>query len=198
MKRIFIIVICIVSVAACKSAKKATVQTKPKKDHSIAVGNTTPERAHKNNNTITVPATPENKKEEVTVVSSNPTINSVIESAMGYLGTRYKYGGTSPKGMDCSGLVFTSFQNNNITVGRSSYEMSEQGSAVKLKNVEVGDLLFFITGRGKRINHVGLVIAVSNSDVKFIHSTTSRGVIISSINEGYWSSTFKWARRPDL
>ena len=69
--------------------------------------------------------------------------------------------------------------------------MAEEGKRIDRKEVRKGDLVFFNTRkRGRKINHVGLVVEVRGSDIRFIHSTTSRGVIVSSLNEGYWNYAF--------
>lgn len=129
-----------------------------------------------------------------TAPESNLT-NDIIKTALSFEGTRYKYGGTGRSGMDCSGLVYTSYGNHGIPISRSSYEIAKQGEDIKLKEVQRGDLLFFATGRkNNRINHVGLVVDVNN-EVLFIHSTTSRGVLVSSLNEGYWKYAFIKAKR---
>ena len=121
--------------------------------------------------------------------------NAIVNTALGYTGVRYKYGGTTRKGMDCSGLLYTSFGEHDLSLPRVSFDMSRKGIEVGLSQVQKGDLLFFKTSRRGRINHVGLVVAVENGEVKFIHSTTSRGVIVSSIREGYWSNAFVKATR---
>ena len=74
--------------------------------------------------------------------------------------------------------------------------MAEEGQRIKLREVGKGDLLFFRTSKGaKRINHVGMVVTVENNEIKFIHASSSRGVIISSLREGYWNSAFVRATR---
>lgn len=121
---------------------------------------------------------------------------AVIETALNYTGTRYKYGGTTRKGMDCSGLLYVSFLQNDVALPRSSNLMADEGKKIKLSQIQKGDLLFFKTQRGKKkINHVGLVVDVEDDDIKFIHSTTSRGVIVSSLREGYWNYSFVKAAR---
>lgn len=142
------------------------------------------------------------EKEEVTQLeSSKKTFNTaneqqqlVLDTALSYLGSPYKYGGTTRAGFDCSGFVSAAFQPLKISLHRSSHEMANQGKHIDLKNVEVGDLLFFVTGKNKRISHVGIVVE-NEKEVKFIHSSTSRGVIISSLSEGYWSKAYRKARR---
>ncbi|WP_109435730.1 MULTISPECIES: C40 family peptidase [Aquimarina] len=134
-------------------------------------------------------------KTRVTGSSSNKKIKSIIKHAKTFSGTRYKYGGTTKKGMDCSGLVYTSFKKENVVLPRTSRTMATQGKAVSLKKVVVGDLLFFKTNKRKNvISHVGLVVETKGA-IKFIHASTSRGVIISSLDEKYWNKSFAWARR---
>ena len=124
----------------------------------------------------------------------SPKILNVIENAEAYRGVRYKYGGTTKKGMDCSGLIYTAFNEENIELPRTTTLMSKDGNWIDLKKAKEGDLLFFATNKNSRkINHVGLV--VSTNPLQFIHSTSSRGVIISSLKERYWYFAFVQARR---
>ncbi len=131
------------------------------------------------------------------IAAANTSIaNSVINTALTFSGTRYKFGGTTKNGMDCSGLLFVAFGQHDVLLPRISHEMANSGMPIKLKRVNKGDLLFFkTTRRSKRINHVGLVVAVENDDIKFIHASTSRGVIVSSLREGYWNAAFVKATR---
>ena len=124
------------------------------------------------------------------------TANKIVTYAKTFEGTRYKFGGTTKKGMDCSGLVYTSFKNENIGLPRVSRDMAKQGKRISLRNAEEGDLVFFQTNKSRRvINHVGLVVESRRGVVKFIHSTTSRGVIVSSLDENYWNNAFVEVRR---
>ena len=124
------------------------------------------------------------------------TADAVVETAMEYTGVRYKYGGLTRKGMDCSGLMYVSFLENDIPLPRTSDMMAETGKRIEVSQVQKGDLLFFDTRRGrKKINHAGLVVDVEGDDVRFIHSTTSRGVIVSSLREGFWNYSFVKAAR---
>ena len=118
----------------------------------------------------------------------------IIENAESYQGVRYKYGGTSKKGMDCSGLIYTAFNEENVVIPRTTASLSKDGNWIDLKKVKEGDLLFFATKKNSRkVNHVGLV--VSTNPLRFIHATTSKGVITSSLKERYWYLAFVQARR---
>ena len=120
----------------------------------------------------------------------------LLDAAFSYLGTPYRYEGITRKGMDCSGFVSTAFKSIDIALSRSSQEMATQGKKVKLKNVKVGDLLFFKTLRNrKRISHVGMVVDVDGDEVKFIHASSKRGVVISSLSEAYYKKAFRLAKR---
>lgn len=120
---------------------------------------------------------------------------AIVNSALQFTGVRYRFGGTTRKGMDCSGLVFVAFKEHDVSLERISYKMAEQGKRIALKKVNVGDLLFFKTSKKNRINHVGLVVSVKKGQIKFVHATTSRGVIVSSLDEGYWNHAFVKATR---
>jgi len=133
--------------------------------------------------------------ESSTAAHAATKATSIIDTAKSFEGTRYKFGGTDKKGMDCSGLVYTSFKGENIELPRISRDMATQGVNVELKDVIEGDLLFFKTSRKNSINHVGLVTEINDGQVYFIHSTTQRGVIVSSLDETYWKNSFTTARR---
>ena len=127
--------------------------------------------------------------------TSNKT-NSIVTEAKSYIGTRYRTGGTTKKGMDCSGLVYTTFNNNGVKLYRTSYDMSKQGKPIKTSQIKKGDLVFFKTGKSSRsVNHVGVVSKVSSGTVFFIHSSSSKGVIESNLKTAYWNKSFKFAKR---
>ena len=133
---------------------------------------------------------------EIIVDAETTKADAIINTALTYSGVKYKFGGTSRKGMDCSGLLYVSFNQNEVTLPRVSSEMAGEGKMIRLEKVKKGDLLFFKTSRkGKRINHVGLVVSVKRNEIKFIHSTSSRGVIVSSMREGFWNHSFVKATR---
>lgn len=117
-------------------------------------------------------------------------VKQLINSASENLGVGYRGGGTTKAGFDCSGLIYTTFKKFDITLPRSSHEMATVGTKIDLSDAKKGDLIFFINRGQRRINHVGMVVEVSNDEVKFIHSSTQSGVIISSTKEPYYNRTF--------
>jgi cell wall-associated NlpC family hydrolase len=169
----------ILALASCGPGKKKRTYAKPPTVHVEASPmDTVPEKFSKR----------DGKK--------NERAEAIISTALDFMGTRYKYGGTTKKGMDCSGLVHVSLQEHGIPFPRTSYQMALEGRRIDLKAVEKGDLLYFKTGKtGKRINHVGLVVDVEGDEIRFIHATTSRGVLVSSLREGYWDHAFVKAMR---
>ncbi|MFV8369068.1 C40 family peptidase [Flavobacterium sp. LB2R40] len=123
---------------------------------------------------------------------NNQLAEQLINSAAENIGTKYKYGGTTSTGFDCSGLMYTVFRSENITLPRNSFEQSKIGIVLDKKrdHAQKGDLIFFKTSKKTHINHVGIVIEVTDEEIKFIHSSTSKGVIISSTKEPYYKKTF--------
>jgi cell wall-associated NlpC family hydrolase len=119
----------------------------------------------------------------------------LINVASDKLGTGYRSGGTTPAGFDCSGIMYSTFKKFDITLPRSSHEMAEIGTEINTENAKKGDLIFFINRGQHRINHVGMIVEVNGDEIKFIHSSTQGGVIISSLKESYYERTFKQINR---
>ena len=119
----------------------------------------------------------------------------LINVASDKLGTGYRSGGTTPAGFDCSGLMYSTFKKFDITLPRSSHQMAEIGTEINPENAKKGDLIFFINRGQHRINHVGMIVEVNGDEIKFIHSSTQGGVIISSLKESYYERTFKQINR---
>lgn len=185
VKKLFLL-FSITLIISCKSTK--TVQTK-KKDRT----STTRTATTKN-------STESNTSYDAAIGSSSVDYNimadKIVEKAKQYEGTRYKYGGMSKKGMDCSGLVVTSFNSKNIPLPRTTSQLASTGDWIDLKEVKKGDLLFFATRKNSRkVNHVGIVTEARVGYVEFIHASTTAGVIISSLSERYWYFAFVQARR---
>lgn len=122
-------------------------------------------------------------------------IAQIINAASDNLGVHYRSGGTTKAGFDCSGLIYSTFKKFDIELPRSSHEMAEKGTKVAVENAKKGDLIFFINRGQHRVNHVGMIVEVNGDEIKFIHSSTQSGVIISSINEPYYKNTFAQINR---
>ena len=121
----------------------------------------------------------------------------VISTARTFIGTPYKYGGTTRSGMDCSGLLINSFNAVKVNLPRSSEAQSKVGTEIKLNELQPGDLVFFATGdKKKQITHVGLVTDVKSRDnVKFIHASSKLGVVETNLFAEYYQKRFRVARR---
>lgn len=174
-------------VASCGSSKKKSLSNSERKISVAAADN---ERRG-------ITERPDRIFEKPRSSNKNDTkADKVINTALTFSGVRYKFGGTTKKGMDCSGLLYVSFGEHDVQLPRTSIHMAEEGKKIRIKDVEKGDLLFFKTQkRAKRINHVGMVVKVEGDEIKFIHSSSSRGVTISSLREGFWNSAFVKATR---
>ncbi|MEX0998152.1 MAG: C40 family peptidase [Flavobacteriaceae bacterium] len=195
MKKIIIILISALVVVSCGTSRK-------KYDRNIILDPSTRNIPKEPVKTIT--KAKEKEKEvvvynETEATSTKPIelkVKNIIEVARSFHGTPYRFGGTTSKGMDCSGLVYTAFKEENVYLPRSSRDMATQGKKINLNEVTIGDLVFFKTdSRRNVINHVGLVVDVFPGKILFIHSSTSQGVIVSAMDESYWNKAFVEARR---
>jgi len=123
-------------------------------------------------------------------------VEEVIGTARTFMGTPYKYGGTTRSGMDCSALTIHAYQAISLSLPRSAEDQSNVGQKVKQKDLQPGDLVFFATGKRRRqVTHVGLVTDVRRSTVKFIHASTSLGVIETDLAQDYYAKRYRGARR---
>lgn len=124
-------------------------------------------------------------------IAAEPSkIQFLIETASKNLGIRYRRGGISEKGFDCSGLMFTAFKEIDFTLPRSSRQQAKIGTKIDPSSAQKGDLIFFATNAVGTISHVGMITEIIGDEIKFIHSSTHLGVIISSIKELYYSKRF--------
>lgn len=122
-------------------------------------------------------------------------IDGILTEAESYIGTPYRFGGTTRKGIDCSAFVLSVFGAvAGLNLPRVAASQSHEGYSVNREDLQKGDLLFF--SKGSRISHVGIVYDVTDGDVKFIHASTSQGVMVSTLNtDSYWRGKFRFAKR---
>jgi cell wall-associated NlpC family hydrolase len=145
----------------------------------------------KSSSAIVITAAKKNEK------TSNKIVASIIEEAEDNIGIKYKTAGTTKSGYDCSGLVFTLYGNYNIKLPRTSIQQSKTGIDLgkDISKAQKGDLIFFKTNSRSQINHVGIITEVYKEELLFIHTSTSKGVILSSTKEPYYQRTFAQINR---
>ena len=124
-----------------------------------------------------------------------PQINALISEAKRWLGVPYRYAGNDMNGVDCSGLTSQVYLKSlKVKMPRNSREQQRWCLVVEKNELIPGDLVFFATGSDKnRVSHVGIYIG--NGDI--IHAS-SRGVIISSLNEKYYLTRYHSSGRPEI
>ena len=112
-------------------------------------------------------------------------VAAVIATAKKYIGTPYKFGGTTPKAFDCSGYLQYVFQENGMMLPRTADEQFKLGRNAKTAELEAGDLVFFETYE-KGASHCGIYLGGG----KFIHASTSKGVRIDELSGDYWNTHY--------
>jgi cell wall-associated NlpC family hydrolase len=133
------------------------------------------------------------QRKSPTAHNSSHVRKNVTQEAKRQIGVKYKYGGKTPSGFDCSGFTRYVYDKVNIALSPSSTLQARQGKKVNLKWAKKGDLLFF--GSGGRINHVALITANEKDGIYVVHSTSSRGVIEENVSRSsYWNRRIMFAR----
>jgi cell wall-associated NlpC family hydrolase len=116
---------------------------------------------------------------------------AVVRRALGYLGTRYRYGASGARGFDCSGFTSYIYRQHGISLPHNSAAQYRVGKPVSRSELRPGDLVFFRT-RGNRISHVGIYIG----NGKFVHASSARGrVRVDTLTSGYYHQRYVGARR---
>src|SRR5205814_1446450 len=128
-----------------------------------------------------------------TTLAELPTAGTVIvDDALPFLGTRYRWGGTTPAGFDCSGFVYFVLGESGHPVPRDHVGQLHSGERVSRGELEPGDVVFFVNTYMPGISHGGIYVG----DGRFIHAGDERsGVLISSLNDPYWSAHWYGATR---
>ena len=134
--------------------------------------------------------TKEKKNEELEL---SPFRSNIVNYASRFLYRPYRYGGQDPSGFDCSGFTSFIYSNYGLGIGRTSNEQCKKGDRVSVHEVKPGDLMFF--GSDKKVSHVAIVYERKDHQLKIIHATSSKGVIISHYTDSeYWTDRFLYAK----
>ncbi len=137
---------------------------------------------------------------EKSMIESNFTaneINSIINNGLSFKGIPYRAGGMDEKGMDCSGLLFKIYQTNGFKIPRLAIDQSNFGLPVSLSEIQPGDWIFFRTNNSSIVNHAGIVTSSQGGfNIKFLHSSISKGVKEDLLSNPYWSKALHKVIRP--
>lgn len=119
---------------------------------------------------------------------------SIANTALKYVGVKYSWGGTTPAGWDCSGMVgYVYSEATGQTLPRTTQEQYTTGKPVAANDIQAGDIVFFANTFGPGITHNGIALG----DGRFVHARSENsGTVISSLTDAYWSAQFAGARRP--
>lgn len=205
MKKIITIAIVLICFSSCKptskiitsktEAEKKGIYREPQPKKNIVEYE--PKIKHSSKKTTKKPKINESNDDDYIISDENTSylVRQLINDASNNLGVNYRAGGTTTEGFDCSGLVYSTFKKFDILLPRSSVDMARVGQILDESEIQKGDLIFFKTNGKRIINHVGMVIEVTPDEIKFIHSSTQKGVIVSSTKEPYYAKTFTQANR---
>jgi cell wall-associated NlpC family hydrolase len=205
MLRKWILMMAITSATGCATLSEpeyprlGALQTPPPQNEVLAAGTSAKPLKKANLNRPLTDAVLANEPEESLIEPATPDATSIdplsdvfYSHYKEWRGTRYRLGGLSKAGIDCSGFVYLTFLDRlGLELPRSTHFQSQKGKDVARNQLQTGDLVFFRTGR---YNHVGIYL----EDGKFMHSSTKSGVRISSLSNSYWQRTYWKAKRLDI
>ncbi len=117
--------------------------------------------------------------------------SKIVATAKQYLGVPYVWGGSTPSGFDCSGFVQYVFAKHGISLPRTSKQQWTVGTSISKASLQPGDLVFFANTYTSGVSHLGIYIG----NGQFIHASSSKGVIISSMSNSYWDNHYHGSRR---
>ena len=136
-------------------------------------------------------STPSQSSAPARLKASDTTASRAADTAISMLGKPYKYGGNTPTGFDCSGLVHYSYSRVGVDVSRDTRTLRTQTSPARVSDLRRGDLLFF-DQEGQKSSHVGIFIG----DGRFVHAPSTGGKVrTEKLDAKYWQKHFVDARR---
>lgn len=130
-------------------------------------------------------------QDEFEAMVRNVDIKSkIMDQYAGWKGVRYRLGGETKRGIDCSAFVQRTFREQfGMDLPRSTYKQGDMGKKIQRTKLRAGDLVLFRAGSTGR--HVGIYLG----NDKFVHASTSSGVTISSLADNYWDKRYREGRR---
>lgn len=127
---------------------------------------------------------------KVDLNNSHTVKNKLYAQYKSWKGVRYRMGGLSKRGIDCSGFVYRTFRSQlGINIPRSTELQSSIGQLINKNKLQAGDLIFFKTAT--KVRHVGIYLENNN----FLHASSSKGVMISKLDNVYWRSKYWKSKR---
>lgn len=146
---------------------------------------------------VSADKSPSTSSESALFYNDIPIVSNVIGFAKKHLFIRYRSGGTTPKGFDCSGFTRFCFSKFGIDLPHSSVAQGGVGQKVDRELARPGDLIFFKghSAAGSRIGHVGMITEVVGNRIKFIHSAWDGGIRFDYLHAGYYRNRFMGIRR---
>lgn len=151
---------------------------------SVCAGCAEPPRS-----TVVLPPSPPEVR-STPVPESSAGAHSALQWARARIGSPYQWGGTGASGFDCSGLVQVAYARVGVRLPRTAAEQARRGQLVPRDRIRPGDLVFFGSGPGS-VDHVG----IASGGGRFVHASSSRGVVEDSLGERYFRKRFVFARR---
>jgi len=128
----------------------------------------------------------------VSMQAQSPVSQALLDQYKSWAGTPYRLGGNNRSGIDCSAFTQITFRDQfGLDIPRTTRDQLGSGSNISKSQLKAGDLVFFQTGYKQR--HVGVYV----QEGQFLHASTSKGVIISRLDNPYWSKHYWTARRPE-
>jgi cell wall-associated NlpC family hydrolase len=149
------------------------------------------------NRPATQPVAADTTDRETSFYERIPLVHDILGYAKKYISSRYRSGGSSPRGFDCSGFTRFCFSKFGITLPHSSAAQSNVGVEIEQEVAKPGDLIFFKghSSRDRGIGHVGMIVEIVGDRIKFIHSAWNGGVRYDWLHASYYQRRYVGIRR---